>query len=327
MSRFDNKLCPICRIPLNEHSDVVVCPECGTPHHRACYLKNNCCGVESWHASGFVWNGYLPDEQPEEATQTEQPEAAQQAENAEQSEHAGNTSNAENARQDSPSTENDPHRAEYPGGTPNSMNNMDGMGGMNIDDLLNQMRNQTMDETRGEDGVSSKELSYFVGRSVMHYSQAFAAFRAPVRPGQKKHRIFLNLCSGLFAPVHQFYRRMDLAGAALLFIELLYYVPTVFYAMGIGSLGVLRNVQLAMGALNFAAMVVMFLFGDYIYYRLCVRKIKKIRMSFDDGRAEGYYQALTDSGSPSWLRAIIAILLVYLAQACIMLLLNRLGQI
>lgn len=312
MSRFDNKLCPVCRIPLNDKSDVVVCPVCGTPHHRACYLKNNCCGVESWHASGFVWNGRLPDEKPEEAPQEEQ--AAQSEEQSEQA-----------VSQDASRTvENDPHRAEYPGGTPGNMNSY---GSIDLDELVNQMRNQTMDDTRGEDGVSNRELSCFVGKSVMHYSQAFSVFRAPVMPGQKKRHIFFNICSGLFAPVHQFYRRMDLMGFALLLLELVYYVPTVFYSMGVGSVDVLRNIQLLTSGLNFVAMIAMCMFGDYIYYRFCVKKIKKIRMRYDDGRAEGYYQALTESGSPSWLRGIIAILLVYFAEACVLLLINRLGSV
>ena len=312
MSRFDNKLCPVCRIPLNDKSDVVVCPVCGTPHHRACYLKNNCCGVESWHASGFGWTGRLPDEAPAEAPQEEQ--AAQSEEQSDQA-----------VSQDASRTvEDDPHRAEYPGGTPGNMNSY---GSIDLDELVNQMRNQTMDDTRGEDGVSNRELSCFVGKSVMHYSQAFSVFRAPVMPGQKKRHIFFNICSGLFAPVHQFYRRMDLMGFALLLLELVYYVPTVFYSMGVGSVDVLRNIQLLTSGLNFAAMIAMCMFGDYIYYRFCVKRIKKIRMRYDDGRAEGYYQALTESGSPSWLRAIIAILLVYFAEACVLLLINRLGSV
>ncbi|MGN1339996.1 MAG: RING finger protein [Oscillospiraceae bacterium] len=306
MSRFDNKLCPVCRIPLNGNSDVVVCPECGTPHHRACYLRYNRCGVESWHATGFVWNGRLPDEEPEEPPQEEQ--------------------TTQDAFQTS---ENDPHRAEYPGGTPNVENpgDMGSFGGIDFDQIMKQMRSQTMDDTRGADDVSNKELSFFVGKSVMHYSQAFSVFRAPVLPGQKKRHVFFNVCSGLFAPVHQFYRRMDLAGIALLLIELLYYVPTLLNAAGIGSLEVLRNIQMVASLISFAAMILMCLFGDYIYYRHCIKKIKKIRMDFDDGRAEGYYQALTEKGSPSWLRAIIGILAVYFAEAALLLLITKVGTV
>ena len=62
MSRFENKLCPVCRARFNDKADVVVCPECGTPHHRVCWLTKGHCAVEEYHATGFVWNGRLPDE-------------------------------------------------------------------------------------------------------------------------------------------------------------------------------------------------------------------------------------------------------------------------
>ncbi len=307
MSRFDNKLCPVCRIPINENSDVVVCPVCGTPHHRACYLKYNRCGVESYHAAGFVWKGYLPDEQPP-AEETEQPSQQEYVDNSDEN--------------------NDPHHAEYPGGNPGAHSSSDIPGGqpVDLDEVINQFRSQTMDETRGADGVSNRELSCFVGRSVMHYSQAFSVFRAPVQPGQKKRIIFFNLCSGLFAPIHQFYRRMDIAGLLLMLLEVVYYIPTLLSVMGIGSAGFINGIQLLTSGLNFVAMVGMCLFGDYLYYRFSVKRIKKIRMNYNDGKAEGYYQALTEKGSPSWLRAIIAILAVYLAEACVLLYIANFGQ-
>ncbi len=307
MSKFDNKLCPICRTPFNERSDVVVCPICGTPHHRACYLRYNRCGAEGWHDSGFVWNGRLPDEEPE------QPEEPEESRQPEQSAIAGGEPQ-----------NTDPHHAEYPSGTPQGEN----AGGqpIDLDEYLSGLTSRTMDETRGEDGVSSKELSFFVGRSVMHYSQAFAVFRAPALPGQKKRRVFFNLCSGLFAPVHQFYRRMDLVGILLLLIEVAYYIPAVLGVSGIVSTDMIGAVQMFANGLSFLSMIGMSLFGDYIYYRMCVKRIKKIRLNYDDGRADGYYQALAEKGSPSWLRAIIAILTVYFVQACLMLYVLQIDQ-
>ncbi len=280
MSRFDNKLCPICRTPLNDKSDVVVCPECGTPHHRACYLAAGHCGAEEFHAQGFEWKGFLPGEEPQEQPQPKPDEFSDS-------------------------------RAEYPGGQ-----------SAQYDREINQERpmdfeqyiERLYDDSRGEDGVSSKELSTFVGRSVMHYSQAFAAFRAPTLPGQKKRRIFFNVCAGFFAPIHQFYRRMDLLGIAWLALDMLYYVPTMLSSAGIGSAEMLAGLRLGASALAFAAMVLLCLFGDYLYYRFAVKRIQKIRMRFDDGRAEGYYEALAEKGTPSWLRAIAAMLAVYLLQ-------------
>lgn len=307
MSRFDNKLCPICRKPLTDKSDVVVCPECGTPHHRACYLALGHCGVEQYHAQGFEWKGWLPGEEPPE------PEKV----SLEKDQQSGDTFS-------------DEHRAEYTAGQSgqpgqNDQSFMGGMDGqpMDIEEFLNRLQHQTMDDTRGEDGVSSKELSTFVGRSVMHYSQAFAAFRAPVQPGQKKRRIFFNAAAGLFAPIHQFYRRMDLVGLAVLLLDFIYYIPAILNAVGIGSTDVLSNIQLMASGASFIVMILMCMFGDYIYYRFAVKRIQKIRMKFDDGRAEGYYEALAAKGTPSWLRAIVAMLAVYLAQAVLVLYLYK----
>ena len=40
---YKNYKCPICNTQFTEEDDVVVCPECGTPHHRDCYIKNGKC--------------------------------------------------------------------------------------------------------------------------------------------------------------------------------------------------------------------------------------------------------------------------------------------
>ena len=34
---------------------MVVCPECGTPYHRACYKELGHCVNEARHAEGYVW--------------------------------------------------------------------------------------------------------------------------------------------------------------------------------------------------------------------------------------------------------------------------------
>lgn len=47
--------CPVCRNKFKESDDVVVCPICGTPHHRECYNSLGHCANEDKHAGGFVW--------------------------------------------------------------------------------------------------------------------------------------------------------------------------------------------------------------------------------------------------------------------------------
>ncbi|MDL2324829.1 DUF2628 domain-containing protein [Ruminococcaceae bacterium OttesenSCG-928-A16] len=45
--------CPVCNKPLLPTDDIVICPECGAPYHRACYQQQGHCIFEDKHAAGF----------------------------------------------------------------------------------------------------------------------------------------------------------------------------------------------------------------------------------------------------------------------------------
>lgn len=53
--RYENQPCPICEQNFQANDDIVVCPVCGTPHHRDCYKKNSECGNFEKHNEGFRW--------------------------------------------------------------------------------------------------------------------------------------------------------------------------------------------------------------------------------------------------------------------------------
>ena len=50
---FEGIKCPVCNTEFKDGDDIVVCPECGTPHHRECYEKENRCFYDSRHGEGF----------------------------------------------------------------------------------------------------------------------------------------------------------------------------------------------------------------------------------------------------------------------------------
>lgn len=50
--------CGICGEAFKDGDDVVVCPECGTPMHRACYKTTGACPNTDKHGSGFVFDGF-----------------------------------------------------------------------------------------------------------------------------------------------------------------------------------------------------------------------------------------------------------------------------
>lgn len=53
--KYTNSVCDGCGLPLREDDDIVVCPECGTPQHRECYKKENCCVNKHRHGEDFEW--------------------------------------------------------------------------------------------------------------------------------------------------------------------------------------------------------------------------------------------------------------------------------
>lgn len=50
--------CDGCGQPFSKDDDIVVCPVCATPQHRACYEKEGRCVNEAKHESGFLWQSH-----------------------------------------------------------------------------------------------------------------------------------------------------------------------------------------------------------------------------------------------------------------------------
>lgn len=43
--------CPICKAYLFEEEEIAVCPVCGAPHHRECFINAGKCGMEEFHGT------------------------------------------------------------------------------------------------------------------------------------------------------------------------------------------------------------------------------------------------------------------------------------
>lgn len=67
---YKKYVCPVCNNKFNEDDDIVVCPDCGTPHHRACYLNNGKCfndekhGLEEDFSESFKNKDYEEEKKP-----------------------------------------------------------------------------------------------------------------------------------------------------------------------------------------------------------------------------------------------------------------------
>lgn len=74
MPFYENESCPVCHRQFEDGDDIVVCPECGTPHHRQCYSLAGHCANEGLHKSGFSFNktqSGTNDRQPAAKTEAE----------------------------------------------------------------------------------------------------------------------------------------------------------------------------------------------------------------------------------------------------------------
>ena len=68
---FTEYKCPVCDKQFKKGDDVVVCPECGAPHHRECYEKEGHCHFADKHGADFSFE----KEQLEEAEQQAEQDA------------------------------------------------------------------------------------------------------------------------------------------------------------------------------------------------------------------------------------------------------------
>lgn len=294
MAKFVNKICPVCRAPFTEDADVVVCPVCGTPHHRTCYLSAGKCALDELHESGYVWNGRLPDE-PE-------PESEPQPENT------------------------DPHHAEYPDvpriaddededfendddGDDDSLDPENELHIRRFAGIINSFE-------IGEGGVSMRELMAYAAIGVFHYGSAFGAFRGAF--DGRKRKVYFNVFSGLFAPFYQFYRRMDAFGTAVLLLLMLPHLAYTLISMFSGAGANFDPVYLLLDFISIAEIVVLCLFGDYIYYKHAIKRITKIRGEFKgQEKSDEYFMELVRRGRPSVARAVIGMLAYAFVWVCI----------
>ena len=76
MAFYEGLSCPVCLKPFTEKDDIVSCPQCGLPHHRACWHQVGQCAATQMHNTDQQW---VRPSEPTAPVNEPQPQSAEPA--------------------------------------------------------------------------------------------------------------------------------------------------------------------------------------------------------------------------------------------------------
>ena len=213
MDYIGNK-CPVCEQYFHSDDDIVVCPDCGTPHHRACYESLGHCANQELHQEGY---DFSKDEKKNENADAAichscgkendkyqffckycgaplQPEERKQS-------TANNAQNAQGPEQHSPF-------GGAVGGAPFAAPFLDPLGGVPA-------------ETDLGDDVTAGEAAKYVKQNTPYFIRIFSNI-------QSFGRSKFNFSAALFSGGYLLYRKMYKLGALIFAIEVALYAAMMY---------------------------------------------------------------------------------------------------
>ncbi len=228
---YEGYSCPVCEQPFKDTDDIVTCPDCGAPHHRACWKKQKQCFYASAHNTPEQWSR-------EKAAAAAAKEGA--AENtsvdtthvcahcgtknsafAEFCSHCGHALEAEEwqSAQQQHFSGND-YREYRPFTAPD--------------------RQTYMDDNEEIDGVKARDLRVFVGQNAHYYLLRFKKLY------RQETAVSWNWAAFLLTPYWLWYRKQYLYGTIVLLFEVLQTFCTTFFLYGyLGASTITEYTELA----------------------------------------------------------------------------------
>lgn len=172
---FKGLKCPVCHKTFEDNEDVVVCPDCGTPHHRECYTGLGHCFFEDRHREHFSYAEHIEKESvrenPEGAGEEKTKECPRcHTKNASATFYCekcgfplmGQTQNQQNPGSSGQNPESGPPPFGPFGGVDPAM--FDPMAGINPDTEL-------------DEGVTAGEVAKFVQKNTPYFLQIFNSIK------------------------------------------------------------------------------------------------------------------------------------------------------
>ena len=330
MQEYRNKSCAQCGEEFTENDDIAICPDCGTPIHRACW--NGRCPNEAKHNTGFDWDKAQAAEAYKKIADAAVPD---------KNTCAICRNPSDNDMIYCPDCGTAMHRSCYAakGSCPNEHNHgrktpefsftgEDTFESGRIiqinsfSDIIKGIKSQPIkDSVTGEElschGVTQKELIAFLGEQYLSTPRYFMTF---LRMANSNKKTSLNFFAGLLMPYYQFYQRMIGPAVILLILNFILGLPASIYQVKIAldtsaatsiASGSLDSLMTAFSFIGLVIQVLTAFFNDYIYMRWSVNRILGLREKYKTCSESEYYAALGKAGAPKWSYTLIGIALSF----------------
>lgn len=202
---FNKYKCPVCNEQFKPGDDVVVCPECGAPHHRECYENTGHCHYEDKHCEDFSFEDLYNDSADNNAEGTDDviicPKC--KSENPKATFYCNKCGYPLNERdRNNNSAQNNQNPTGQPYGQPFNQNmppfGFGGQSGMGVP--FDPMAGIDSEEPIADD-VTAGEMSKFVGKNTPYYILIFNRIK---KFGNSR----FNFSAFLFSGIYFLYRKM-----------------------------------------------------------------------------------------------------------------------
>ncbi|MBQ3331138.1 MAG: DUF2628 domain-containing protein [Ruminococcus sp.] len=209
--------CPVCQKYFHADDDVVVCPECGTPHHRDCYEQTGHCFNEQMHAQGYDYQSEHEDDTNENVRVCPSCGKKNDMETF-FCRSCGASLDPEKAK-----TEQQQQNTAYGGGQTNQANGVP-FGAAFMDPLAG-----VPGDADFGDGVTAGEAAKYVKQNTPYFIRIFSNIR-------NFNKSKFNFSAALFTGGYMLYRKMYKLGALFAGLQLLMLIVESYISVAYNSL-------------------------------------------------------------------------------------------
>lgn len=290
MSNYTGSTCPVCHKPFTPTDDIVVCPDCGTPYHRACWPADGVCVNAARHGAGFEWK---PDNAEDDGQLACPNCGARNPAGTHFCSHCGVPLPEHPENVDAPHSS----RTSAPGGSGRPIyDDPDYTAPQRNTDAPPHINTYTVGPEgvyRREigpedpiDGIRARDWATFVGPSSLYYLMQF------VRMEQTKHKIGMSFAAFFLGPIYFFYRKMWKLGALFAVLDVAVTIPTYLALLVISDASIVSGMSTSWilpamdvcAIVGWAVMILRAIFAGYWYKKTCTARIRAIYDRIPEGQ-------------------------------------------